>query len=439
MILNHVLDIMNFVLFWIVSNSTDSTLQSISTIWIYMHLISIGPMVGIGAIFAVFWFTFAMIHDLLSNGTYKKKCSLSKLCLLCPIVIIGAILIGSSLFFITISSFGWISVFITAEITNKYSKGNDQYQFLSKLLSFMHGGAVTNDLSRPYIARYHYSGKEKQDDERLRLLTVAKRYKNDDVIRALSVNHGYFTKSEVNPRYQKDMILSDYIHSIDTDIFRLKIQDLRTHTKIAGNMDFESGANIFVAYFKLLYFRQYAQYKRDYDQYWTQNKEKRGCTDWIEYGLPFVYCWMFVYIFLPLYMVSRFINVSLPVLVLVMGLNADVSSAEMVVSVINIILTIILGIILCTKIRKIYLILIFNVAFGVLDIQFATGYDGSAYYALKYILNYYEFGKLIQIIKPMLIDHFGNDIASIIMHYWLSFDDVALRNEQTPLEELVMY
>ena len=153
-----------------------------------------------------------------------------------------------------------------------------------------------------------------------------------------------------------------------------------------------------------------------------------------------MYCCMFVYLFLPLYIISRISIVLFPFFVLLVAL-IEGNDIGMIISVAGIIgLMIILGITLCTKIRSMYVILIFNIAFGVLDIQFAGGYDGSAHYALKYILNYYGFGRLLQTIKPMLVENFGNDIASIIIHYWLSFDDDAIKIEhvnQISLEELV--
>ena len=290
----------------------------------------------------------------------------------------------------------------------------------------MQGKGVTNKLSRG-IYSYAQSEREKQEDEKLSLLTTSTRYENDAVVRALSVNHGYFIKSERNTHCQRDPILSEFIHSEDSDVFKLRIHDLRKNTKVVQNMNIQKDGTIFFAYFRLLYFRQYMQYEEDYDRYWRQNKAERVCTDWVEYAVPFVYCYIFTYFLFPLYMISRVINVFWPFLVLLAVLNGTGSGDWMELSLavfaaVNIAITVIVGLILIIKIRKMYVILIFDIAFGVLDIQFATGYDGSAYYAFKYILKYYGFGRLLQVIKPILIEKFGNDIASIIMYYWLSFD-----------------
>ena len=112
------------------------------------------------------------------------------------------------------------------ELTLFQAKLSDsQYKLLNKLVSFMQGNAITNDLPTSNFYSYRYVHQEKkEDDERLNALTRVTQYENDHVMRALSVNHGYFIKSETSPHNQKDVILSKYIHSMDSDILKLTIK-----------------------------------------------------------------------------------------------------------------------------------------------------------------------------------------------------------------------
>eukprot|EP01083_Nonionella_stella_P089959 251290_1 len=389
MIINHGLDLLNFIVFiacW------QANYIPLTSIWIYIQLIGVVPMVIISLLLTIFWFTFATIHDLVQK---KPNCKLI-ICTICstlPFLVLFAVAVVFIVAFVSISAFGLISAFLYQQFTTKYQQftTNANIIFLGHVLSFMQGKHMD-----------HHDIK----------------YENDEVMRALSVNHGYFNFSQYETRCYRDLMFTKYLNSIETDLFKVKMIDLWCNTKFGCKS--ETKDNLVRYYFDSLYFAQMNHYRDAYHQYWS-NYEDRCWTDLVEHGVPYLAFILFTYALFPLYMVSRIAYMCYPLVVL-LSITADIGL--LVTCSLYIVGSVAIGVALYQYVWRIYSILIFNIGFGVLNMKFIDGCCSSTDGVFQYILNYYSFAQTLQVVKPIVIETFGDDIAGLIMHYWLCFDDI---------------